>query len=99
MDDGLGCVLIEDKAAVFDALVREFQGKGRFLRTVRRTKEIKTGPYESEIVCEDYPVYEFVMRVDGHGDFLSALLQMLKRPNVEVTGSPALSASPCGLPG
>ena len=87
LDDVLGRVLLEDKAAVFDALVREFQGKGRYLHTARRTKEIKTGPYESEIVCEDYPVYEFVMRVDGHSDFLSALLQMLKRPNAGVTGA------------
>lgn len=92
---GLGRVLVEDKAAVFDALVREFQGKGRFLHTVRRIKEIKTGPYESEIVCEEYPVYEFVMRVDGHEDFLSALLQMLKRPNLEFRGAtPTGGASP-----
>jgi hypothetical protein len=81
LTDVLGRVLPEDKAAVFDALVRELQGKGRYLHTARRTKEIKTGPYESEIVCEDYPVYGFVMRVDGHSDFLSALLQMLRRPN------------------
>ena len=67
----------EDKAAAFDALVKEFQGKGRFVHTKRRTKEVKTGPYETVIVSEDYPVYEFVMRVDGHDDFAAAVLELL----------------------
>ena len=67
----------EIKAAAFDALVREFQGKGRFVHMKRRTKEVKTGPNEVVIVAEDYPVYEFVMRVDGHDDFAAAVLELL----------------------
>ncbi len=67
----------EDKAAAFDALVKEFQGKGRFVHMKRRTKEVKTWPYETVIVAEDYPVYEFVMRVDGHDDFAAAVLKLL----------------------
>lgn len=70
-------ISIEEKAAAFDALVREFQGKGRRVCMKRRTKEIKTGPHETTIVFEDYPVYEFVMRVDGHNDFAAAVLSLL----------------------
>lgn len=65
-----------EKAAAFDALVTEFQGKGRFVNMKRRTKEVKTGPYESVIIYEDYPVYEFVMRVDGHDNFAAAVLEL-----------------------
>lgn len=86
LNDLLGRVPIEDKAAVFDALVREFQGKGRFVHKKRRTKEVKTGPYETEIVFEDYPVYEFILRVDGHNDFAAAILALLKRPNSKLSG-------------
>ena len=68
---------IEEKAAAFDALVREFQGKGKFVCMKRRIKEVKTGPYETTIVAEDYPVYEFVMCVDGHNDFAAAVLSLL----------------------
>lgn len=84
---GLGHVSIEDKAAAFDALVREFQGKARLVHRKRRTKEVKTGPgaHEVSIVHEDYPVYEFVLRVDGHDDFAAAILALLKRPNVRIS--------------
>ena len=70
-------ISIEDKAAVFDALVQEFHGKARFAHKKRRTKEVKTGPYETEIAYEDYPVYEFTLLVDGHDDFLSAIMALL----------------------
>lgn len=88
LNDLLGRVPTEDKAAVFDALVREFQGKARYITTKRRTKEVRTGPGpgEVEIICEDYPVYEFRFRVDGHSDFAAAILALLKRPNAGVTG-------------
>ena len=69
-------IQVEDKAAAFDALVKEFQGKGRFLHMKRRTKEVWTGA-ETVIVTEDLPVYEFVMRVDGHDDFVAAVLALL----------------------
>ena len=85
LNELLGRVPAEDKAAVFDALVREFQGKGRFVGNKRRTKEVKTGPHETEIVYEDYPTYEFILRVDGHGDFAAAILALLKRPNAKVS--------------
>ena len=83
---------IEEKAAAFDALVREFKGKARFVCMKRRTKEIKTGPYETTVFAENYPVYEFVMRVDGHNDFGAAVLSLLPA-NAEVTGGP-LAARP-----
>ena len=72
-----------EKAAAFDALLNEFQGKARFVHMKRRTKEVKTGPYETVIVFEDYPVYEFVMRVDGHDDFAAAVLSLLPANNEE----------------
>ena len=81
LNELLGCVAIEDKATVFDALVREFQGKARFVHKKRRTKEVKTGPHEVKIAFEDYPVYEFILRVDGHDDFAAAILALIKRPN------------------
>ena len=70
-------ISIEDKAAVFDALVQEFHGKACLAHKKRKTREVKTGPYETEIVYEDYPVYEFTLRVDGHDDFLSAIMALL----------------------
>ena len=73
----LDSISIEDKAAAFDALVKEFQGMGRFVHMKRRPKEVKTGPNETVIVAEDYPVYEFVMRVEGHDDFAAAVLKLL----------------------
>jgi len=81
MYDLLGRVTAEDKAAVFDELVRTFQGKWRFVGNRRKTEEVKTGPHGMEIIFKDYPVYEFVLRVDGHNDFAAALLTLLKRPN------------------
>ncbi len=82
----LDSISIEDKAAAFDALVKEFQGRGRFVHMKRRPKEVKTGPNETVIVAEDYPVYEFVMRVDGHDDFAAAVLKLLPA-NAEVSGA------------
>jgi hypothetical protein len=74
----LGRIAIEDKAAVFDAFVREFQGKARFVHNKRRTKEKITGAGEVEITHEDYPVYEFILRVEGHDAFAAAILALLK---------------------
>ncbi len=67
----------EDKASAFDALMKMMQGKGRFVHMKRRTKEARTGPNETVIVTEDCPVYEFVMRVEGHDDFAAAVLKLL----------------------
>ena len=75
----------EDKAAAFDALMQMMQRKGRFVHMKRRTKEVKTGPDETVIVTEDYPVYEFVMRVDGHDDFVAGGLKLLPA-NAGLTG-------------
>lgn len=77
LNDLLGRVSVEDKAAVFDALVRKFQGKAQFVHKKRRTKEVLTGPNETHIIYEDYPVYEFVLRVDGHDDFAAAILKLI----------------------
>ena len=77
LNELLDRISIEDKAAVFDALVQELHGKAFFTHKKRRTKEVKTGPYETEIVYEDYPVYEFTLRVEGHDDFLSAIMALL----------------------
>lgn len=80
LDEFLASVPTEEKAKVFDALVREFQGKARFIHTKWRTKERNnTGANEAAIVREEYPVYEFVLRVDGHDDFAAAILALLKR--------------------
>lgn len=78
---------VEDKASAFDAMMQMMQGKGRLVHMKRRTKEVKTGPNETVIVTEDYPVYEFVMRVDGHDDLAAAVLKLLPS-NADVCGLP-----------
>jgi hypothetical protein len=80
-------ISIEDKAAAFDAMVKEFQGKGRYVFMKRRDRVVTTGVSAgiTEAICvtDDYPVYEFVMRVDGHNDFASAVLALLPKRGEE----------------
>ena len=67
---------IEMKAAVFDALVDKFQNRGRLVGTKRQVVDTKRGHNGVEISFEDIPVYEFAMRVDGHRDFMQAILNL-----------------------
>lgn len=80
LNSTLVSIPIEDKAAIFDNLVHIFQGKGKFIGYKHVTKEVQTGPNETKLVIKDVPIYEFILRVDGHNDFLSALLALVKKP-------------------
>lgn len=78
LDEMLNKISIEDKAAVFDALVRNFQGKAIFIHHVRSTKKVKTGANVEEIIYVDQPVYEFRLRVLGHDNYIEAILSLIQ---------------------
>jgi hypothetical protein len=81
LNDLLCEIPIEKKAAVFDALVREFYGTGRIADF--RYVEPKRGGLPPNIVetgmdleLDKIPVYEYTMRSDGNSNFLSAIMAM-----------------------
>jgi len=85
---GMQEITMNEKADVFDALVAEFQGKGRLSHYHRETVEVKTGPHETEIRVKDVPVYEWRLNIKGHDDFTAGIMAMLTPNAIELTGAP-----------
>jgi hypothetical protein len=81
LNDLLCAIPIEKKAAVFDALVREFYGTGRIVHF--RYAETRRGGLPPNIAetgmdleLDKIPVYEYTLRSDGSSNFLSAIMAL-----------------------
>ena len=69
---------VEEKAAAFDALCREFSGKARHVSMycVERRKPEWDDANGRTIVMDDVPVYEWTLRAIGCADFASVAISM-----------------------
>ena len=65
-------ITTEQKAAVYDALVKEFQGQGRHAGTIRRIRR------DGITVVH---LYDFVMRIAGHNDFEKGIRELAEIPS------------------
>lgn len=73
------------KVEVYNALVKEFSGKGKFVGSKRVTKEWAGMP-PSSVKVADVPVYEFILRVDGSDNFELSILSMLPESKLKEAG-------------
>lgn len=68
-----------DKVMVFDLLVEMMQGTGKHITTYYKYATKGTGFHAGQYVRVGIPVYEFVLRMNGHDDFLDGVLKLLER--------------------